>query len=143
MTRVAAGDTGLWTQILAANAEPVAEVLAAVAADLAEAARMLTEGDPKSVATLLDIGQAGVARIPGKHGGAPREFAVVQVVIRDQPGELTRLFDAAGRAGVNIEDVRIEHSPGLPVGVAELSVRPAEAGPLLAALEAGGWPVRR
>jgi prephenate dehydrogenase len=142
VTRIAAGDTGLWTQILAANAEPVAEVLAAVAADLAEAARMLTEGDPKSVATLLDIGQAGVARIPGKHGGAPREFTAVQVVIRDQPGELTRLFDAAGRAGVNIEDVRIEHSPGLPVGVAELSVRPAEAGPLLAALEAGGWPVR-
>jgi prephenate dehydrogenase len=142
-TRIAAGDTGLWTQILAANAEPVAEVLAAVAADLAEAARMLTDGDPKSVATLLDIGQAGVARIPGKHGGAPREFTVVQVVIRDQPGELTRLFGAAGRAGVNIEDVRIEHSPGLPVGVAELSVRPAEAGPLLDALEAGGWPVRR
>jgi len=143
VTRIAAGDTGLWTQILAANAEPVAEVLAAVAADLTEAARMLTEGDPKSVATLLDIGQAGVARIPGKHGGAPREFTVVQVVIRDQPGELTRLFDAAGRAGVNIEDVRIEHSPGLPVGVAGLSVRPAEAGPLLDALEAGGWPVRR
>jgi prephenate dehydrogenase len=118
VTRIAAGDTSLWTQILAANAEPVAEVLAAVAADLAEAARMLTDGDPKSV-------------------------AMVQVVIRDQPGELTRLFDAAGRAGVNIEDVRIEHSPGLPVGVAELSVRPAEAGPLLAALEAGGWPVRR
>ncbi|HEY2263547.1 MAG TPA: prephenate dehydrogenase, partial [Streptosporangiaceae bacterium] len=43
----------------------------------------------------------------------------------------------------NIEDVRIEHSPGLPVGVAELSVRPAEAAPLLDALEAGGWPVRR
>ncbi len=143
VTRIAAGDTGLWTQILAANAEPVAEVLAAVAADLAEAARMLTDGDPKSVASLLEVGQAGVARIPGKHGGAPREFTAVQVVIRDQPGELTRLFDAGGQAGVNIEDVRIEHSPGLPVGVAELSVRPAEAGPLLDALEAGGWPVRR
>jgi prephenate dehydrogenase len=143
VTRIAAGDTGLWTQILAANAEPVAEVLASVAADLAEAARMLTEGDPKSVATLLEVGRAGVARIPGKHGGEPREFTAVQVVIRDQPGELSRLFDAAGVAGVNIEDVRIEHSPGLAVGVAELSVRPAEAGTLLAALEAGGWPVRR
>ncbi len=143
VTRIAAGDTGLWTQILAANAEPVAEVLAAVAADLDDAARMLTEGDPKSVATLLDHGQAGVARIPGKHGGEPREFTAVQVVIRDQPGELARLFAAAGAADVNIEDVRIEHSPGLPVGVAELSVRPAEAGTLLDALEAGGWPVRR
>jgi len=143
VTRIAAGDTALWTQILVANAEPVAEVLAAVAADLAEAARMLTDGDPKSVATLLDHGQAGVARIPGKHGGEPREFTGVQVVIRDQPGELARLFDAADAAGVNVEDVRIEHSPGLPVGVAELSVRPAEAGTLLDALEAAGWPVRR
>jgi prephenate dehydrogenase len=147
VTRVAAGEVGLWTQILAANAVPVAEVLAAVAADLAEAARLLAQeaegGGPKSVAGLLDRGQAGVARIPGKHGGEPREFTGVQVVIPDRPGELARLFDAAGAAGVNIEDVRIEHSPGLPVGVAELSVRPAEADTLLDALEAGGWPVRR
>jgi prephenate dehydrogenase len=143
VTRIAAGDTGLWTQILSANAAPVAEVLTAVAADLAEAARMLAEGDPKSVATLLDHGQAGVARIPGKHGGEPGEFTVVQVVIPDQPGELARLFEASGAAGVNVEDVRMEHSPGLPVGVAELSVRPAEAETLLDALERGGWPVRR
>jgi prephenate dehydrogenase len=143
VTRIAAGDTGLWTQILSANAAPVAEVLAAVAADLAEAARVLAgQEDLKPVAALLDRGQAGVARIPGKHGGAPREFTAVQVVIPDRPGELARLFQATGEAGVNIEDVRIEHSPGLPVGVAELSVRPAEAARLLDALDRGGWPVR-
>jgi prephenate dehydrogenase len=44
---------------------------------------------------------------------------------------------------VNIEDIRIEHSPGLPVGVAELSVRPAEVARLLDTMDAGGWPVRR
>src|SRR5207249_6548031 len=43
VTRIAAGDTGLWTQILAANAEPVAQVLAGVAEDLAEAARVLAD----------------------------------------------------------------------------------------------------
>ena len=132
MTRIAAGDTALWTQILAANAAPVAEVLAAVAADLAEAARALTDGPEgpqrsKSVAALLDRGQAGVARIPGKHGGQPREFTAIQVVIRDQPGELARLFDAAGAAGVNIEDVRIEHSPGL-AGRRRGTVRPPGPG---------------
>jgi prephenate dehydrogenase len=147
VTRIAAGDTALWTQILAANAAPAAEVLAAVAADLADAARALLgadgDGPGKAVEALLDRGQAGVARIPGKHGGAASEFTVVQAVISDRPGELARLFQAAGTAGVNIEDVRIEHSPGLPVGVAELSVRPAQASVLLDALEAGGWPVRR
>ncbi|HXO25340.1 MAG TPA: prephenate dehydrogenase, partial [Streptosporangiaceae bacterium] len=88
VTRIAAGDTALWTQILSANAAAVSEVLAAVAADLAEAARVLAEDDDsgKAVAALLDRGRAGVARIPGKHGGAPREFTVVQVVIPDQPG---------------------------------------------------------
>jgi prephenate dehydrogenase len=171
VTRIAAGDSALWTQILSANAGPVAEVLGAVAVDLSAAARALgasarpARGDDRFPATavpapvppvgasaetpaadvtdLLERGQAGVARIPGKHGGQPRNFTVVQVVIPDRPGELARLFNAAGAAGVNIEDVRIEHSPGLPVGVAELSVRPDQAAALLDAMEAGGWPVRR
>ena len=96
----------------------------------------------KPVAALLDQGAAGAARIPGKQGRAARREAVVQVVIRDVPGELARLFEAAGQAGVNIEDIGIEHSPGLPVGVAELTVHPEAAAPLMAALAAGGWPVR-
>jgi prephenate dehydrogenase len=144
VTRVAAGDTALWTQILTANAGPVAEVVAAVAEDLAAAARELaSESGESDVAGLLDRGRAGVARIPGKHGGRPRNFRLVQVVIADRPGELARLFNAAGAAGVNIEDIRLEHSPGLPVGVAELSIRPDQADTLLDAMEAGGWPVRR
>jgi prephenate dehydrogenase len=144
VTRIAAGDAGLWTQILTANAGPVAEVVAAVAEDLAVAARELAGApDRAGVTGLLDRGRAGVARIPGKHGGQPRNFTVVQVVIADRPGELARLFNAAGAAGVNIEDIRLEHSPGLPVGVAELSIRPDQAGTLLDAMEAGGWPVRR
>jgi prephenate dehydrogenase len=182
VTRIAGGDTGLWTQILAANAAPVARVLADVAADLSAAAQALTgaaepvpgepvpgepvPGEPvpgetragqvgeaaavpghaaplKVLAGLLDAGVAGVARIPGKRGKTRREDVVVQVVIPDVPGELARLFQAAGEAGVNIEDIGIEHSPGLPVGVAELTVRPQAAATLADALAAAGWPVRR
>jgi prephenate dehydrogenase len=145
VTRIAAGDSALWTQILTANAGPVAEVVAAVAEDLADAARLLARlpAGGAGVTSLLERGQAGTGRIPGKHGGKPRNFTVVQVVLADRPGELARLFNAAGAAGVNIEDIRLEHSPGLPVGVAELSVRPDQAGQLLDAMEAGGWPVRR
>ncbi len=167
VTRIAAGDTGLWTQILAANAAPVADVLAAVAADLAAVAEALadtaqatgpgpgtspgtgpgtgTGGGPdlKVLAALLEQGGAGVARIPGKRGAPPRAEAAIQVVIPDRPGELARLFQAAGEAGVNIEDIGIEHSPGLPVGVAELTVHPEAVGRLTEALAANGWPVRR
>jgi prephenate dehydrogenase len=97
----------------------------------------------KQLAGLLDAGSAGVARIPGKRGAPARDNAVVQVVIRDQPGELARLFQVAGESGVNIEDIGIEHSPGLPVGVAELTVRPDAVARLTRALAAAGWPVRR
>jgi prephenate dehydrogenase len=152
VTRIAAGDSALWTQILTANAGPVAEVLAAVADDLAAAARLLARypeaGQPEAgqaaggLTALLDQARSGVGRIPGKHGGRPRHFTVVQVVIADRPGELARLFNAAGAAGVNIEDIRLEHSPGLPVGVAELSVRPDQARLLRDTMESGGWPAR-
>ncbi len=149
VTRIAASGADMWLEILAANAGPASTVLREVAADLAQAAGALASlaaGDEqaaKQLAELLARGIAGVARIPGKRGGPARGFATVQVVIRDRPGELARLFLAAGEAGVNIEDVSIEHSPGLPVGVAELLVRPEVASQLSGVLAAGGWPVRR
>jgi prephenate dehydrogenase len=154
VTRIAAGDPGMWVQILAANAGPASQVLRAVAADLDHAAGVLDriagrddaaarELAGKELAELLERGNAGVGKIPGKRGGPAPDFVVVQVIIPDQPGELARLFAAAGNAGINIEDVDIEHSPGLPVGVAELWVRPEASDQLSAVLAAGGWPVRR
>ena len=77
VTRIAAGDAGLWTQILAANAALVARVLADVAADLAAVAEALAEaGVPqhsadhpsvKLLAGLLEEGSAGV----GTYSSAP------------------------------------------------------------------------
>lgn len=147
VTRVAAGDPALWTDILIANAVPVAGVLEALAADIGQAAgalRAFAAGDEpaaKLVTGLLADGVAGRARLPGKRGGPAPSYTVVPVVIRDRPGELARLFQAAGEAGVNIEDVSLEHPPGLPVGVAELSVRPEAAAVLAERLRADGWSV--
>ena len=147
VTRIAAGDAQLWTSILTANAAPVARVLEATASDLAAAADALREvaaGESESAKRVTDLlvrAVAGAARIPGKRGGPAPEYVVLQVVIADRPGELYRLFQAASDADVNIEDVSIEHSPGLPVGAAELWVRPDEAGRLADALRDRGWPV--
>ncbi len=147
VTRIAASDSVLWTEILAANAAPAREIVRAVIGQLsaaADALEALAAGDEdaaKQLTAVLETGRDGVARIPGKRGGPAPAYAIVQVVIADTPGELARLFAAAGAAGVNIEDVRIEHSPGLPAGVAELSVRPEAAEALAAALGAAGWPV--
>ena len=154
VTRVAGGDPGMWEEILTHNAAPVARVLAEMAADLAATAEALrthtthsneatdTTVSLEPVRDLLERGRSGHGRIPGKHGTVRRpEYAVIPVVIPDEPGALGRLFAAAATAGVNIEDVRIEHSPGLPLGVAELYVLPEAVNSLAEALTDDGWSV--
>ncbi|GAA3726978.1 prephenate dehydrogenase [Spinactinospora alkalitolerans] len=144
VTRIAGGDPGMWLEILRHNAVPVAEVLDAVAADLAAAAAALRDegGAAGRVVDLLSRGRRGHDSIPGKHGAERTPaYAVLPVVIPDEPNALGRLFAAAGEAGINIEDIRIDHSPGLPVGVAQLSVVPEAADELARALAEQGWSV--
>ncbi|MBO0820854.1 MAG: prephenate dehydrogenase/arogenate dehydrogenase family protein, partial [Nocardiopsaceae bacterium] len=62
VTRIAAGDPALWTQILSANAGPVAEVLAAVANDLAAASEALAAAASGSPAA---SGPVSPASVPG------------------------------------------------------------------------------
>ncbi|MBC7561055.1 MAG: prephenate dehydrogenase [Dermatophilaceae bacterium] len=151
VTRIAASDPGMWTQILAGNAPAVRAVLESLAAELAavlDALRHL-ETDPgegsvgarAALARAVADGNAGHALIPGKHGAAPTTYATVVVLVPDEPGALGRLLQDVGEAGVNMEDLRLEHGIGQPFGLAELSVLPAAAQPLTTALRSLGWPV--
>ena len=91
------------------------------------------------LARAVAAGNAGHARIPGKHGAAPTSYEIVRVVVDDQPGQLARLLADIGEAGINLEELRLDHGLGLPFGVAEVSVLPAAAGPLGEALTDLGW----
>jgi prephenate dehydrogenase len=153
VTRIAASDPRMWIDILSANPGPVADLLSDVAADLeetVEALRSLQSSDEakrrEGTAGIEDVlrrGNAGQVRVPGKHGSAPRAYEVVAVLIDDQPGQLARIFADAGRAGVNIEDVRIEHATGQQAGLVQLMVEPQAAPVLTAALRERGWAIRQ
>lgn len=141
VTRVAAGDPGLWAQILGANAGAVARVLGRLRTDLDTVMSALTAGSDESLRSMLAAGVAGRDRLPGKHGAPPVPYATVAVVLADQPGQLAALFADAERAGVNIEDVRIDHRPDQPVGLVELDVQVDAEGALARALREQGWTV--
>jgi len=49
------------------------------------------------------------------------------------------LFNEIGSIGVNIEDLRLEHSPGAQIGLAELDVLPESFEKLVAELTELGW----
>ena len=141
-TRIAGSNPELWVQILGANAAPVAAILQEYRADLDQVIRALEHPDrlgaPRTVAEALVAGNEGAARIPGKHG-QDRRFATITVTVPDEPGELGRLLTEIGEEGVNMEDLRLEHSPGAQVGFAEIAVLPEAAHRLAAALEVRGW----
>lgn len=141
-TRIAEGDPVLWGEILAANADAVADVLTEVIADLGDAVGELRRGGAQTgVQGLLSRGLAGRAALPGKHGSAATDYVSVPVVVPDRPAQLARLFTDVGEAGVNIEDMRIEHAPGAPVGLVELVVAPSAVAALVDGLAARGWDV--
>ncbi|MFI1003625.1 prephenate dehydrogenase [Streptomyces galbus] len=153
VTRIAASDPRMWIDILSANPGPVADLLSDVAADLDGTVRALralqsSDEDKRSegaagIADVLRRGNAGQVRVPGKHGSAPRAYEAVVVLIDDQPGQLARIFADAGAAGVNIEDVRIEHATGRQAGLVQLMVEPKAAPALSAALRERGWALRQ
>jgi prephenate dehydrogenase len=67
-TRIAAGDSMLWTDILQANATEIAKVLSEVAADLDAASRSLSSGSVE-LTELLRRGNAGRATLMAAQNG--------------------------------------------------------------------------
>lgn len=153
VTRIAAGDPGLWTAILAANARAVLPALRAVREDLdavvgaleqvvdAQDPHALPSGALGTLAATVAAGNQGVARIPGKHGGARRSYDVVTVLVPDRPGELARLLADVGAAGINLEELALEHAPQQPVGLASISVSTGLGATLERELTERGWKV--
>ncbi|WP_308121627.1 prephenate dehydrogenase [Actinotalea ferrariae] len=151
VTRIAASDPALWTSILAANADAVAPVLRALRDDLDAVVTALDgaastgpwsappRGALGSVAAAIAAGNAGVARIPGKHGGVRTTYDVVTVLVPDQPGELARLLVEVGSAGINLEELQLEHAPHRAVGLASISVLRGLGGRLEDELRGRGW----
>lgn len=124
--RIAASDSKLWVQILSANSNLVSTALKKLALDINDLIGALdnlqSPGALATVSKLLERGNAGVARLPGKHGAKATDYAVVTVIIDDKPGELARLLTEVGQVGVNLEEIKLEHSPSSAVGLVELYV---------------------
>lgn len=143
VTRVAAGDPTLYGQIVAANADAVLALLGEVRGQLDALIDAVGNADRGGLEAVLRAGVAGTQAIPGKHGGPPRPTSSVFVSVPDEPGVLARLFQTAGEAGVNVEDVHIDHDLGRAVGLVELVVDESSADHLDASLESRGWVTHR
>jgi prephenate dehydrogenase len=142
-SRLADSDAALWAQIVAANAGPVAIALRDVIEPLEALIGVLDSADQSNIAVavrdLVNRGRSGRDLLAGKHGQVAVRWAAVSVVVPDAPGALARLLVDAAASDVNVEDIRVDHSPGQPFGVVELDVAPGRGDWLAQALVERGW----
>jgi len=138
-TRIAASNSALWDEIFTLNSAEVVPLLINLQSDLSALIAALQSGG--SVSKFIEKGNQGRALIPGKHGGAAREYTYLPVVIEDKPGQLASLVSECAAANVNIEDLTIEHSPGQFTGLITLALSKSDAEVLSKHLIATGWNV--
>jgi prephenate dehydrogenase len=131
LTRVAASNPELWTELLVGNGGPLSAVLEAYADRLHRWAAAVREGRADDVSETLH--RAGEIR----RTMAPPAVAVA-VALADQPGELAKVGHALESSKVDVRDLQLRHATYGGGGILTLSVRPGEAETLKSALEAEG-----
>ena len=127
LTRVAASDPSMWSEILSANGSQVAAALASFIGRLEAWAAAAAGGRREELSRALD--EARRARL----GLAPPVVAV-RVALADRPGELARVGHALEQSQVDVRDLQLRHAPHGGGGILTLSVRPGEAEALRNAL---------
>jgi prephenate dehydrogenase len=138
MTRVAAGDPGIWPDICAENAVAIVELLTAFEAALAAMRERVASGDRDALLGALQRARVARTRLPGKVAelGA---MAELRVPVPDRPGVLADITTLATELGVNIDDLEIAHSSEGDAGVVILLVRSALVERLAGALGKRGY----
>ncbi len=108
MTRIAAGDPGIWPDVLFENRDAVVGALDALLARLGDLRETIERGDGDRLEDALR--RAAVARrhLPGRAVRAD-QLAYLRVPVSDRPGELATITMAASELGVNIYDIEIAH----------------------------------
>jgi len=140
-TRVAASDPDLWVDICATNGPSIVAALDVLTSRLEVLRKLIAEGDRDGLREELAAARSARLRIPTKPGSSPRGLREVVVHIADRPGSLAAVFHALGAAGVNVEDLAIDHELQGGSGALRIWVSGRDAlTAAIDALEVAGWP---
>lgn len=142
LTRLAASNPSLWSEILLANRDQVATAIDLFVSRLVSIRDEVLEGRGGDVERTFDEAKRArltLATKPTVRAGV----AVMQVEIPDEPGALARITAVLGEGRVNIEDLQIVHSPEGGRGTVHVTVAALAAEGAGEVLVAAGYdPIR-
>lgn len=134
LTRIAAGDSAWWSEVLWANADHVGASIDELI-DVLRAWRELAADGKGELRDVLE--SAREARLSlGEH------HAQVRVVLMDRPGEIARVGHALEQSRVDVRDFQLRHGEHGGGGILTISVRPDGRDALIVALIDQGFEVR-
>lgn len=137
MTRIAASDVSLWTNILLFNQPAVLEALHNTQQHLESFIRALKQQDKEELTFLLE--QAGERRRQMPRSRACLDDAADLVaIIPDRPGTLGLVTTILGEAGINIHDIQIMSVRDEDEGTIRITVAPEQAPKALLLLKSQG-----
>ena len=140
LTRLAASNPQLWSEILTANAEEVVAAIDAFVGDLEAIRDLVLAGDRAGVEEAF--ARAKASRLALATRARVRSgVAVLLVPIPDRPGALAAITGAL--ADVNIEDLQIVHSSEGGGGMVHLTVTTDAVEGASSALATAGHPALR
>lgn len=109
MTRIAAGDPGMWLDVCAENRDAIVEVFDELLVALDAMRSVVASRDQQGLERRLRTAQLARRSLP--MGAPPAEqLAEVRVQIPDQPGELAAVTALATELSINVYDVEVAHS---------------------------------
>jgi prephenate dehydrogenase len=142
LTRLAASDPSLWSEILIANRTEICRAIDLYITRLVSLRDAIRGQDSSTVTGAFEEAKEARLRLAAKPQ-IRSGVAVLQVEIADRPGALARLSLALGGGEVNIEDLQIVHSPEGGRGTVHLTVAAETADAAATVLQDGGYdPIR-
>ena len=121
LTRLAASDPLLWSDILLANRDAIANAIWLYTERLLRLREEIMGERGADVAATFDEAKAARLRLATKPT-VRAGVAVLQIEVPDRPGALADLTAVLGEGDVNIEDLQIVHSPEGGRGTVHLMV---------------------
>jgi prephenate dehydrogenase len=141
MTRVAAGNPGIWPDICAENAEAIIGALDALVAQLSDMRDRVAARDREALFSVLQHASAARRNLPAR-AMRPDHLSELRIPVPDREGVLAEITSLAADAGISIYDIEIAHSAEGPRGVLILVVETVEVVTLQAAVESKGYRSR-
>ena len=133
MTRIAAGEPGIWPDLVVDNREGILEVLDRLIASLGEVRDVVASRDRDLMLKFLERAREARVNLPAKVA-AVADTSEIRVPVSDRPGVLAEVTTLLGEMAVNIYDLEIAHSAEGDRGVLVLVVDSRAAERVRAAL---------